>query len=179
MLHLDTPRLRLRSLVPDDAEGPYRTWLRDAEITRFLEVRHAPPDGAALRAYIAGMGATAENLLLGIFLDGGRRHIGNIKLGPIDARYRRADLGLLIGDRTEWGKGYGSEAIDAVSGHAFGALGLKRVGAGCYANNLSSIRAFLKVGFREEGRRPQYYRCGEAWIDLVLLGRLNPAAVAI
>ena len=47
------------------------------------------------------------------------RHIGNIKLGPIQWLHRRADLSLFIGDKSCWSLGYASEAIGLVRDWAF------------------------------------------------------------
>ncbi|HEY1157453.1 MAG TPA: GNAT family protein, partial [Arthrobacter sp.] len=99
------------------------------------------------------------NLFAGIFLREGDRHIGNIKLGPINVHHRRADIGLLVGDRACWGKGYASEAIAILSDFAFGRLGLHRLTAGMYAENEGSARAFEKAGYAREGLLRGHWLC--------------------
>lgn len=170
---IETERLRLRTLAPEHAAGPYACWARDPETIRFLEVRHRPHDAAALAEYISRKNESPDNLLLGIFLKGENRHIGNIKLGPINPIHRRALIGLVIGEKQEWGKGYAAEAIRAVAEHAFQRLGLHRVEAGCYAANRSSLRAFEKAGFGIEARLAQYWRLDDGWDDQVWLARIN------
>src|SRR4026208_2245054 len=100
-----TRRLVLRTLTSADAAERYLAWMHDAETMRYLEARLAEHSLESLRRYIDTCNAGSDQLLLGIFLpDGG--HIGNIKLGPIDLHHQRAAVGLLIGERDHWGKGY-------------------------------------------------------------------------
>lgn len=171
---IETTGLILRSLDTKLARGSYAAWMRDPLVTRYLEVRFAPPDENALESFIARMNASDDSLLLGIFpRTEPQRHIGNIKLGPIDRRHKSAALGIAIGEREYWGRGLATQAIAAVVDRAFSALGLERVEAGFYADNLSSQRAFLRAGFVEEGRRQGARLCEGARMDEVLMGRLK------
>jgi RimJ/RimL family protein N-acetyltransferase len=109
-----------------------------------------------------------------MFLREDARHIGNIKLGPINRHHGTGDIGLLIGERSEWGKGHACEAIALFADYAFANLGLAKLTASCYSDNEGSRHAFLKAGFVEEGRRlAQYMSCGKRQ-DGVMLGRVNP-----
>lgn len=165
----------LRSLNQDDASPAYLSWLSDPEITRYLEVRFMPSQAVVqLRDYINKNSGCKENLLLGIFLVSDDRHIGNIKLGPVDWNHLTADIGLLIGDRQQWGKGFASEAIKIVSQYAFCELGLAKLTAGCYAENRGSMNAFLKAGFTHEGTRVSQWQIGGRRQDGILLGKVNP-----
>jgi RimJ/RimL family protein N-acetyltransferase len=170
---LKTQRMILQPLEPRHAAGPYLAWMNDPDVTRYLESRFRSHSREDLERFIADANAAESTLLLGMFLKDDDRHIGNVKLA-IDPPHRRAELGLMIGEPSAWGQGLGTEAIDAVTRHAFTALGMHKVTAGCYADNLGSLRAFLKAGFAQEGMRPSHYRSGEAWVDMVLLGKINP-----
>jgi RimJ/RimL family protein N-acetyltransferase len=171
---ITTPDLLLRSLSAGDAFGPYAAWMRDPEITRFLEVRFAAPDEAALAAYIVRMNGSEDNLLLGLFPQTEpHRHIGNIKLGPIDKNHKSASIGIAIGAKDCWGKGFASQAVAALSDYAFGVLGLERLEAGFYAENEQSQRAFKRAGFVEEGRRRGGRLLDGIRTDEILMGRLR------
>jgi RimJ/RimL family protein N-acetyltransferase len=169
---LETSDLILRSLDPMLAQGAYAAWMRDPEVTRYLEVRFDPPDARRLEAFIATMNASEDNLLLGLFPRAELgRHIGNIKLGPIDRRHRVAALGIAIGERGYWGRGLATQAIAAVSEHALSALELERIEAGFYADNLASQQAFLRAGFTVEGRLRASRAWGHERMDEVLMGK--------
>jgi [ribosomal protein S5]-alanine N-acetyltransferase len=166
---LRTRRLVLRTLTSADAVGRYLAWMHDAETMRYLEARLAEHSLESLRRYIDTCNAGADQLLLGIFTpDGG--HIGNIKLGPIDLYHEHAAIGLLIGERDMWGKGYATEAIAALTAHAFREIGLQKLYAGCYASNVGSARAFLKAGWVEEGRNRAHWRSDGGREDNIQLG---------
>lgn len=167
---LRTARLELRNLEPADATARYVGWLNDPEITRFLEVRFHTHTIESTADFIRGVNASPDTILFGLFVDGGRRHIGNIKLGPINPHHRRADIGLMIGDREEWGKGYATEAISMVTAFGFQELGLTKITAGCYAANRGSLKAFEKAGFLMEACLPNHWITQEGPDDELLMG---------
>ncbi len=168
-----TARLLLRNLAPAAARGPYARWMNDPEVTRYLESRFNAHDADSLADYVERINASRDSVLFGIFLPEEDRHIGNVKLGPVDAHHARVDLGILIGDKDCWGCGYASEVVRGASDWAFERLGVRKVTAGCYAPNEGCRRAFLRAGFVEEGRRPAHYAFEGRFVDGVLLGRLG------
>lgn len=169
---IETRRLTLRTLTEADAGGPYLSWLQDPGVLRFLEARLSHHTRDSIAAYIDAMNTSDTDLLLGIVVRGEGRHIGNVKLGSIDPLYRRGDVGVMIGDRGAWGRGYAGEAIDALAVHAGSALGLHRVYAHCHASNPASIGSFRNAGFAEEGRLRDHGLDGDRWVDSIVLGRL-------
>jgi len=168
---IKTARLQLRELRPSDVSEAYVAWLNDPEVSQYLETRHSLQNMETVRAFVEMVLARENEHLFGIFLHDGR-HIGNIKVGPVRAYHNLADVSLLIGARDCWGKGYAAEAIEAASRHAFVALGVRKLCASMYAPNEGSRRAFLKTGYREEGRRRNHYVLDGTPCDLVELGLL-------
>lgn len=161
----------LRSLTAADATDAYCGWMNDAFVTRFLESRFrtfATPD---LESFIASCNDNPDVLLLGITLKDGGRHVGNIKLGPIDRHHRFGDIGLLLGEPSTWGKGYARQAIVAISDYALQSLDLHKITASCYASNVGSQKAFKASGFVVEGVRAQHFRSGDVWEDSVMMAR--------
>ncbi len=77
-------------------------------------------------------------------------YIGTIEL--YDLGQTTATLGIIIGERSHWGKGYGTEAIRALLTYAFEGLGLELVKLSTFADNLRAQAAFKKVGFTEMRR---------------------------
>lgn len=62
-----------------------------------------------------------------------------------------------------------------VADWAFAELGLYKLTAGAYANNIGSIRAFIRAGFEIEAVRRRHYRSGEEMVDGVLLAMFSPS----
>ena len=80
-------------------------------------------------------------------LDG--RHIGNFMYYDLDLRRGEAELGIMIGDRDYWGKGYGSDAIRAVQDYIFTQTTLTRVYLHTLEWNERAKRSFAKAGMRD------------------------------
>lgn len=139
--------------------------MNDPEVVRWLEVRGRTFTAADLADFVESQNANPLVHMFGMFLQEDGRHIGNIKIGPLDTKHGRGDIGLLIGDRASWGRGYAREAIAAIADFALGPLGLHKVTAGCYAANEGSRRAFLAAGFIHEGTRRAHLWDGERWDD--------------
>ena len=76
------------------------------------------------------------------------RHIGNCMYYDINPAERQAELGIVIGDRSYWGKGYGTDAVVTVLHHVFSQTDLKRVYLHTLNDNKRAHRAFEKAGFQ-------------------------------
>lgn len=175
-VHLDGERIRLRPVVADDAAGPYLGWMNDPEVTRFLESRFSSYSEDDLRRYIAAVQADHRNHFFAIELADEGRHVGNIKLGPVEEHHRRGDIGIIVGARDCWGRGIATEAISLVAEWAFASLGLEKLTAGAYAPNIGSVRAFERAGFTVEAVLLRHYVSAGRRIDGVLMARFAPGA---
>ncbi len=82
--------------------------------------------------------------------NGPEAYIGTIEL--YDVRHDAATLGIIIGERSHWSRGFGSEAVAALLEHAFTDLGLERVTLSTFGDNERAQAAFKKVGFHEKRR---------------------------
>ncbi len=163
----------LREVRISDVTESYYRWMNDSQITQFLESRFYPNPAEKLSEYIQSQKADPNSVFLAIVLKENHRHIGNIKLGPINWIHRFADVGIIIGEKDCWGKGYASEAISIVADYAFDVLNLHRLSAGCYKMNQGSVKAFEKAGFNIEGvRKSHFYFQGE-YVDDILMARLK------
>ena len=148
---LETDRLYVRSLVSADVTQDYVDWLNDPEVNRFLESRFSRATFADVEQYVQSVSQDDDSYFLGIFLKSDQKHIGNIKLDAIDHYHRRGIIGLMLGDKQEWGKGYATEAIRVLTQYGLEELKLLKLSAGCYESNMGSKRAFEKVGYQIEG----------------------------
>jgi RimJ/RimL family protein N-acetyltransferase len=167
--------VRLREVRPSDANGPYLEWMNDAEVLKYTESRFQPHSQEDLSDYVTRINANPDFVFRAITLGETGRHIGNIKLGPIDWNHRSGDIGIVIGAKDCWGKNYAAESIRLVADYAFSVLKMHKLTAGCYAVNAAGIKAFMKAGFVVEGRRSSQYLSDGRYVDHVYLGFLNPA----
>lgn len=139
-------RLYLRELTIADASEEYSRWLNDPEVNYFLETRRATIED--VRNYIEKQNRDPNSVLLGVFDKERDKHIGNVKLEPIDWQNKQAVFGIMIGDKGYWGKGIGREATKLTLDYAFGKLELGEVELGVIAENDRARRTFEKAGFK-------------------------------
>ncbi len=171
---LYSDRLILRRVVPGDARPRYLSWLEDEAVTRFLETRWHPQSIDTITEFVRSMLGDPLNYLMAVIEKEGENHMGNIKLGPINPMHRHADISYFIGERSCWGRGYVSEAIERTVDFGFETLGLNRIQAGVYESNLAGIRVLEKCGFTFEGRFRRQLKLGERWEDHLWYGILHP-----
>jgi len=147
---IETPRLRLRTPVMDDAEAIFMTYARDAEATRYVSFRtHRSADEARdyLRRCAAGWAGGGPFTWVITLREDGRL------AGAIDVRPEghRVELGYILG-RAYWGRGYMTEVVRAVADWALGQPEVHRVWAVCDVDNPASARVLEKAGMEREGR---------------------------
>jgi RimJ/RimL family protein N-acetyltransferase len=99
--------------------------------------------------------------------------IGEIGLDGIKYTHGDAFVGIGLGEREFWGKGYGTDAMRVLLRFAFTELNLRRVSLDVFEYNPRAVRSYEKVGFVVEGRmRGMLEREGKRW-DLVFMGILR------
>ena len=99
--------------------------------------------------------------------------IGHCGLFHIDETARHGELGISIGDKDNWGRGYGREAISLLLDYAFRLRNLRRVWLEVHASNERAIRAYRSCGFVEEGRMREHIWLDGRYLDNVLMGILR------
>jgi RimJ/RimL family protein N-acetyltransferase len=168
-MELLTPRLRLREFEEDDwrATWPYEA---DPEVVRYQSHEVRTPEESL--KYIQDSMATARESPrrihdLAVVLREDGRLIGRCGLKVVDAEQREGALWYIL-HRSEWGKGYITEASEAMLDFGFGTLGLHRVWADCDPRNHGSVGVLRKLGFRQEAHfRENVFLKGE-WVDSLI-----------
>jgi RimJ/RimL family protein N-acetyltransferase len=159
-------KTRLRTLERDDLPHFVR-WINDPETRRFMVVRY-PLSLVEEESWWEGFLDRKNDHIFAIEARDGT-YIGNIGLHSLDWENRRAQLGIIIGEKAYWGKGYGSDAIEAMLGWAFSYLNLNRISLSVYAYNERAIRCYRKCGFQHEGTmRQARYSDGQYYDELVM-----------
>jgi RimJ/RimL family protein N-acetyltransferase len=118
----------------------------------------------------AGQGGRDETSFA---IEADNKFIGQCALFHFDQVARTCELGIMIGDKDYWGRGYGREAIGLLLDYGFRYHNLHRVYLSVNGNNERAIRAYLVCGFKEEGRLRAHVWHDNAYIDLVYMGILR------
>jgi RimJ/RimL family protein N-acetyltransferase len=152
----------------------YVEWLNDWEVRRFL----APtlPHPLTLQDeedWFNHQRNDQQSKIFAILTRSGGRVIGNCGLHQIDWPNRSATLGIFIGDRQYWGKGFGTDAIRTLLRYGFEEANLRRIQLEVFAFNPRALRVYDKCGFKLEGTRKQVlFREGD-WHDEHILAILR------
>ncbi len=139
--------VRLRA--PQRADIPiFVKWFNDPDATRFL-LRGPPMGMEEEEAWYDSLVDKEMKVFCIETLDG--KLIGNIGIVHLDWANRNGDIGILIGEKGCWSKGYGTEAITLLLGYMFDELNLERISLFCDIENLRAQRCYEKCGFSKEG----------------------------
>lgn len=170
---IEGKHIYLRRIKKTDVGKKYLNWMNDKKITTYLESRFQKWSLKKLMQYVKDETQRKDYIFWVIILKEDNKHIGNIKLGPINHIHKYADLGFIIGDKRFWGKGYASEAVNLVVNFAFNNLRLHKITAGVYQNNLASLKVFQKNNFIIEGIKKKQYYFNNNYTDAYQLGIIN------
>jgi len=167
-------RIRLRGNERSDLPK-FVEWLNDPDVRRTLSMSMPISQAAEEQWFENMLKRPSEEQSLGIEIkDGdGWRLIGNCGIFDINWRARSAEVGLFIGDKSCWNKGYGTEVMRLLLRHGFETLNLNRIFLRVDAANLGGIRAYEKAGFVHEGRFRQGTFQGGEYRDMLFLSVLR------
>lgn len=168
--------VRLAAAEPEDYSRALSTWRRDSYLLRLWDSEPAqmftvrgqqqwlekdwlafPPD-----TYFFTIRTLEDDRL-----------IGDTSLENPIGGHRESFIGIGLGKRDDWGKGYGTDAMRIMLRYAFTELNLHRVTLNTFEYNPRAVRSYEKAGFRHEGReRGVLHRDGRRW-DLIYMGILR------
>jgi RimJ/RimL family protein N-acetyltransferase len=145
-------RIRLRGVEREDLPK-FVEWLNDPEIIENL-VMVLPMSTAEEDRWfekLADRPPEERPLVIEMKTEQGWRMIGNSDFHNIEWKNRSAEVGIVIGDKSVWNQGYGTEAMRLLVRHGFGTLNLNRIYLRVYEPNKRAIHAYEKAGFVLEG----------------------------
>jgi RimJ/RimL family protein N-acetyltransferase len=166
-------KILLRAITRDDLE---RLWQFNNDVDVELAGGGDPPMPQSL----ARLQAEYESDVAKGGRDGARFAIeadgiciGQCALFNFNETAGTCELGITIGDKAYWGRGYGRDAIQVLLDYAFRLRNIRRVHLSVNGNNPRAIQAYKSCGFLEEGRlRAHVWNDGQ-YVDLVMMGLLR------
>ena len=162
----------IRIVELSDCNENYLRWLNDEETNRYLETRWSEQTMESIKDFVKTIRESNHSYLFAILYND--RHVGNIKIGPIHPIYKFADISYFIGEKTLWGKGIATKAINLVVKFGFEYLDLHKIQASFYEQNIGSKKALVNNGFLREGIFRKKYKTTEGiWSDIHEYGLLK------
>lgn len=170
---LNVGGVTLRQIELDDCTTTYVDWLNDPEVNQYLETRWSEQSLESIRGFVESQRNNNHSILFAIILCYNSKHIGNIKIGPINNYHKHADISYFIGDKSMWNKGIATAAIKLTTGFGFEHLDLHRIEAGAYSASIGSWKALEKNGFKREAVFREQVMSKGQWMDVYRYGILK------
>lgn len=165
-------KVMLREYQASDFEQ-IRAWVSDpAVVSTLSDIFLYPHSAQQTREFLEmAMGSTWKGFVVARLEDSS--YLGQIDFVRLDLKNGWGELGLVIGNKEEQNKGYGTEALELMCSFGFSQLRLNRIELVCWAFNAKGRKVYEKVGFKQEGvRRSKWYRDGQ-YFDEICYGLLK------
>jgi ribosomal-protein-alanine N-acetyltransferase len=169
----ESARLVFKPLSSSYVTKEYLQWLNDEEVTRYLEI-FEPYSEDQLRNYLQGVDKNDQLMFWAIHIKENNKHIGNIKIDPVNRYHGYGEYGIMMGDRTEWGKGYAAEASKAVIDYCFKKQKLRKINLGVVEDNEAAVNLYKKLGFETEGLYKKHGLYDGQYRNLLRMAIFNP-----
>jgi len=167
-------RVRLRSAEKSDLVK-FIEWINDPEVTEGLTLFLPMSSIDEEKWFETAMQRPQEEKPLVVDMKDGEdwQLIGNSSFFAFDWVARSAEVGIMIGEKSVWDQGYGTEVMTLLLRHGFATLNLNRIYLRVYAENKRAIRTYEKARFVHEGRMRQgVYKYGK-YFDVLFMSVLR------
>ena len=160
----------------------YIQWLNDHDVNRYMcggripiskeEVGERNDKNNVIFAIMSSLSydKDGDQLVEGDFHS---EFIGTIGVNGIDWINRKGEIGYMIGEKTHWGAGLATEAVNLISDYALNRLNLHKIEAGVVKGNTGSVKVLEKNGFKEYATVPQDYWLEGEYHDVLRFYRLQ------
>ncbi len=173
-------RIRFRGVERTDIPV-FVPWLNDPEVNRGIAIYWPMSQAEEERWFEKMLSRPIDEHVLGVEVrlpPAGQegeswKLIGTTGLMGIDWRDRNAELGILIGEKSYWDHGYGTETVRLLAKYGFDTLNLHRIFLRVFESNPRAIRAYEKAGFTHEGRQRQAQFSDGCYQDVLMMSILE------
>lgn len=163
--------IMMRVINIADVTSTYVRWLNDREVTKYTDQQFTKQTLKTISQFVTEKYNSKNDLLFGIFYK--KKHIGNIKIGPIDDSNNSAQISYFIGEKQFWGKGISTKCINKIIGFSFGQLNLTEIRAFFDEKNKATEKILIKCGFIIDEIKPKRLASGTI-INLVCMIKRRP-----
>jgi RimJ/RimL family protein N-acetyltransferase len=162
-------KIYLRPFDVDDIEGDYIQWVNDSEIIGHLASNAFPKTKSELVDFVNDVLNNRDYVFFAVIEKISGKHIGNVKIGPINWIDRRTNYGRMM-SKYSWGKGYGTEILQLLIQYIFEVLNLNRIIDYAVSSNKASIKSNEKAGMDVEGEIEQFVYKDGHYQNVTILG---------
>jgi RimJ/RimL family protein N-acetyltransferase len=155
------------SPIDENDTEKFTEWLNDLEVTQYLTSLYPINVNAQNEKEILGKIAKEHNY--SIIDISTNELIGSCGLMGLDHLNQKSEVGLFIGNKNYWNKGYGTEALSLLIDYGFKALNLHNISLWVLSFNERAIKCYQKIGFKIIGKKREALLRGKERHDLILM----------
>lgn len=169
-------RIKLVKFTDRFVTARYIDWLNDQDVNKYMFTGRIPvaqkdidrqdQQNNIMFAIISRLAINDTGQMQEI--DDFRNYIGTCSIYKIDNINRNAEIGYMIGDKSYYGIGIGTELIGILVKYGFERLNLHKITAGVVSENVGSIRVLEKNNFKQYGDNPEDYYLDGKYISTLL-----------
>lgn len=143
--------VKLKPLSIKDSDL-FSTWVRDREVTKYsLSKWLKKYSKNQIKEWLQSIINNKKSVNFGIVEKYSNNLIGYAGIANLNKKYKSGEYFIFIGNKSAWGKGYGTEVTKLIVEHGFKRLKLHRIQLTVSEPNIAGIKAYLKAGFKQEG----------------------------
>ena len=168
---LHSEKVLLRQFVETDIDENYIGWLNDQDVVRFSNQRFLKHDHKSCLHYLTTFDGT-NNLFISV-----RGLADDSALGTMTAyvsdHHGTVDVGIMIGDKSVWGQGYGQDAWNTLTNWLLERDDIRKITAGTLACNTSMIKLMERSGMHHEATRKAQEKVNEEIVDILYYAKFS------
>ena len=172
---LEGGHILLEPFTVEDVTSGYISWLNDPEVVKYSNQRFISHSPESCTLYVKSFSRTGNKLYKIL------RKSDSVMIGTITAYmnpfHKTVDMGILVGDRKCWGKGFGGDAWITLLNSLLATTHIRKVTAGTMRCNQPMISIIQRSGMRLEAVRIQQELLDGAPQDLLYFARFNEKSV--
>ncbi|MEA2016556.1 MAG: GNAT family protein [Actinomycetota bacterium] len=144
-------------------------WLKDTSVNMYLSHNFRDYTEEQELKWFDFINKSNNDIVFAIEDKNNNLYIGNCALHKIQWDKKTCELGIFIGEKDYWNKGYGSDAVKSISKFAFNRLNLKKIVLDVYRYNRRAIKVYKKCGFMlTKIERKNHFYDGKYWDTLLM-----------
>ena len=152
-----------------DYLGHFHRRFNDMEVMVTYSIRWSPKSEEDVEHWYRGVSEDAQAVAFMVYKLPELTPLGYVMLLNINHYHQIADFDIVLGEKTQWGQGFGTEATQLALDYAFTALNLHSVMLTVRSFNDRGMRAYERAGFRAFGRRREARQLAGQRYDVIYM----------
>jgi RimJ/RimL family protein N-acetyltransferase len=165
-------KVLLRSFTASDINEAYIGWLNDKDVVQFSNQRFLRHDRDSCLRYLASFEGT-DNLFISVRRLSDDRPVGTMT-AYVSSHHGTVDVGILIGDKSVWGMGYGQDAWNTLTNWLLTRDDIRKLTAGTLACNYGMIKLMERSGMHHEATRREQEIVNAQAADILYYAKFHP-----